>query len=1063
MNFHSFNNRGSSLLEVIIAIALFGFICSALVSMSLGGFTSLYQGGEYVEAEAFAQEGIEAVRTIRDSAWNKLTYTTSAVTSTGNVWQFVGENSTSTLGKYSRTISFASVCRDGTNTIVACPGSYTDLNTKQALVTVSWLSAQNVVNSIQKVTYLTNWDSRDWTQTSWSGGTGQSVWSDATKYSSDDGNLDLATSGEIKLISSGTGCGTKNWTFDTASDYAYDGNKIEVTSGVSRLKSSGSGGLIDASTQGIWHLDEGSGSVVDFSGNGNNLTNVTGAPVYSQSGKFGTAVSFGGNSSRYINNGQQTGLGITGALTIDAWIYRTAAANTIESIISKWRDTGNKRSYALNVGSDNRLAFWVSSNGSASFSTIAVNTVPLNQWVHVAGVYDGTHLYVFQNGNLESSIVYSNGISNKSAFVSLSGADSFAGGDAFFNGKIDEARISNTARWTASFTPPNGAYGLATYAVDTPTLLPNTAHTALGIDTWSGFSETATKNGGEVYYQLSDNGGSTWNYWNGSAWVQAGAANYNTASVIGTNISTFPTSTGQIMFQAFLSSDGSQQVILDNVQVSCEKQHNWDFANSADYTFNASKIAVAGGSASLVDQGGGGSCSGIVNACSTFLASNTCQAQAGCSWGGSDSGGTTNSNFTTVLTPWTIGSWNTAPTRSRVTSGGNPTAYAKIQFLNTKSVTSGGYFQQSFVVTGAASTATLNLDWIVSQFTGAADSLRLYAFVDTVSGAPTIGGAGQVWDSGNRTGTSGWASTGNINVASKIPAAGTYYLKIATYVDYTNGGSNRQYATGFDNIQLSWTKANFCSGTPSACNTFVDSSLCGTQLSCLWTSSALYPTDSPSINPVALYTGTVNAWTSFTESATKNGGQIQYQLTSDGTNWKYWNGSAWVAAGAGNYNDATVINTNIGSFSTTTGQIMAKAFLTSNGTQQVTLDNVRVGWGESDSAEGGGYSTTGNFMSSAFNMSDASPVHIVQWDQDVSGCNDCNIQLQLRTAPDNGGSPGVWSSWYGALGEGTYFTNPLGTLVPLNLNGYQWMQYRAEFSGDGVNTPSLQQVKFNYK
>lgn len=1054
------NNKGQSLLEVILAIALFGFICSALVSMSLGGFSSLRQGGEYVQAEALATQGIEAVRAIRDSAWNKIIYANSAVTSTGNVWQFVGENTSSTVGKFTRIINFASVCRDVSNNITACPGSYTDLNSKQATVTVNWLSEHNAVNTIQKVTYLTNWESREWTQTNWSGGDGQAIWSDVTKYDSEDGNLDDATAGEIKLKSSINSCGVKNWSFDNAGDYVYDSAKIEVTGGVAQLKNSG-GSPIDGNTKGIWHLDEASGDIIDFSGNNNNLTNVIGSPLYGQTGKFSTSLQFNGNSSRYINNGQQISLGITGPITIDAWIYRTMAASAVEGIITKWRETGHKRSYALAVNAINHLAFYLSSDAQNETILTASSTIPLNQWVHVAGVYDGTNMRVFQNGALEGILSYGGGIADQAAFVGVSGANQLNGGNAFFNGKIDEARVSNAARWVTGFTPPTGAYGSFVYPADNPTINPINAHTVSGIDTWSGFSEIATKNGGEVYYQLSDNGGSTWKYWSGSAWAMAGSSNYNTATIVNTNIGTFTTSTSQIMFKAFLAGNGSQQVILDNVQVSCEKQYDWTFANAPDYTYNPSKIVITGGTASLADQGGGGFCSGTATVCNSFGSSPTCLAQTGCAWGGGVYGSSTNPDFGSTLNPWTTGSWgNTNPTMSRATSGGNPSgAYAKIQFPSTKNKLSGGYFQQPFVVSVAGSTATLNLDWIVSQYTGIADSLHLYAFVDTVVGTPTIGGAGQVWDSGNRTTISSWVTMSNINISSKIATAGTYYLKIAAYVDYS--GTTRQYAVGFDNVLLNWSKPNFCSGTPTACNTFSNQTFCQAQGGCSWTGTATYPTDKPTINPAVVYGGNnINAWSGFNEIATKNGGEIYYQLSSDGSVWQYWNGGSWASAGVSDYNSASIINTNISAFTTSTEQIMFKAFFQSNGNQQVILDNVRVGWGENF---GGGYATDGNFISSAFNMSDVSPVQILAWDQNTGGCGSCNIQLQLRTAPNSGGSPGAWTSWYGASGIGTYYINHSGTLLPTALNGNQWVQYRAELSGDGASTPILQEVRVNYK
>ncbi|MBU2542735.1 prepilin-type N-terminal cleavage/methylation domain-containing protein, partial [Patescibacteria group bacterium] len=441
------NNKGQSLLEVIVAMAIFALISAAMVSLSLGGLSALEQGGEQTQAEALAQEGVEAVRAIRDSAWNKLVYATSSVSINGSEWEFTGEDTTETIGQYTRTISFADVCRDLSDDIVDCPGSYTDLHSKKVTVIVDWEIRPGVNNSVQKITYLTNWDSINWIQTDWSGGDGQSIWSDATRYDSDDSNLDYGDSGEIKLASlGGGGCGAKVWSFVSSSDYTFDSDKIEVTGGMAQLFSS-SGGL-DGYTQGMWHLDEASGSIIDFSGNGNDLPNVKGSPQYSQSGKFANSLDFNANSSSYINHGSQDGLNFTGSFTIEAWVYRDVVATTYESVVSKWRETGNKRSYALVINPNNKLELWVSSNGSNETILTAVNTLPTSSWVHITATYDGSNLYIFQNGVLENQVSYSSGIADKASFFSISGADKFNGGNAFFNGKIDEVRISNTARWT---------------------------------------------------------------------------------------------------------------------------------------------------------------------------------------------------------------------------------------------------------------------------------------------------------------------------------------------------------------------------------------------------------------------------------------------------------------------------------------------------------------------------------------------------------------------------------------------------------------------------------------
>ncbi len=858
--------RGQVLLEAIIALALFSLIVSAMMSLTLGSYEGLLRGGNQTRAEALANEAIEAIKSVRETGWNTATSSPSAVVLSGGHWLLTASSSELIDATFTRTITLADVCRDASHNIATCPAAYTDVNSKKVVVTVSWPQAPLVTDSVQRIAYLTNWDSTDWTQTDWSGGSGQAIWSIPSKYESDDSYLDIRTVlGQVSLL-----CGNL--------------------------------------------LDPG---------------------------------------------------------------------------------------FEVNAG-------------------------------------------------------------------------------------------------------------------------------------------------------------------------------------ISTN--------------------------------------DWPFTTASNYVYDPSKIEVTGGVAQLVNQATGGACSGTPNACATFGSQTACQAQAGCAWGSTGSGATTNGDFTSTLVPWASGSWGTAtPTLSNAATGGNPTGYAKIQFPTTRNATSGGYFEQSFTTTGAASVAALNLDWLVSQYTGAAQNLTLYAFIDTAPGAPTIGSAGQVWSSGNITSTTAWATASNINVASQITGPGTYYLKIAAFVTYSRGGASRAYAVGFDNASLNWTEAASCSGTPNACSTFGSQTACQAQLSCAWGAATGYATDSPSISPTTSFTVVgPGSWTAFTETATKNGGEIYYQLSDDdGSTWQYWNGISWVSASSVDYNTASVVNANIGSFSAANQKIRFKAFLASDGTQLVQLDDVQITFTQSgspwnfgvwDVSRGevtpvGSHQTTGGnpngndtitvpngrgdqvggyweqsftsyranptpvtlsfdyrvtafngtpttaevrayidtaaagvpvtqvgsaipisgvgswtssptydlssivtaagtyylklalwvdtgtrsgpftvafdnvkldlgngayapnslFTSSAFNMGNPSPVQTLDWDQGTSTCASCAIRLQVRTAPDAGGSPGTWTSWFGAGGAGTFFTDHFGSLVSSLLNGNQWVQYRAELSGDGTGTPVLQEVRVNYK
>jgi type II secretory pathway pseudopilin PulG len=155
-------NEGQSLIEVLLALAIFALVAASLISLVVGGFVALEQGGEQTQAEALAQEGVEAVRSIRDRAWNENVFDTSSVVINVSQWEFLGEGTTETIDQFTRVIDFFDVCRDASNEIVTCPGLYNDVHSKQAVVTVTWEIRPGVSNTVRKEAYITNWDTFDW-------------------------------------------------------------------------------------------------------------------------------------------------------------------------------------------------------------------------------------------------------------------------------------------------------------------------------------------------------------------------------------------------------------------------------------------------------------------------------------------------------------------------------------------------------------------------------------------------------------------------------------------------------------------------------------------------------------------------------------------------------------------------------------------------------------------------------------------------------------------------------------------------------------------------------------
>ncbi|MFH0951078.1 MAG: hypothetical protein V1765_01215, partial [bacterium] len=111
---------------------------------------------------------------------------------------------------------------------------------------------------------------------------------------------------------------------------------------------------------------------------------------------------------------------------------------------------------------------------------------------------------------------------------------------------------------------------IGTYPSDGPDIYPNTAYAPPHVDKWVKIEETANKNGGEIYYQISDDNGLNWYYWDGADWSTATeAGNYNTAVEINEQLWSWPATTESFNFRAFLVSDGTQNVQLDALTINC--------------------------------------------------------------------------------------------------------------------------------------------------------------------------------------------------------------------------------------------------------------------------------------------------------------------------------------------------------------------------------------------------------------------------------------------------------------------------------------------------------------
>ena len=168
----------------------------------------------------------------------------------------------------------------------------------------------------------------------------------------------------------------------------------------------GLAGSASASLVGYWALD---GDATDSSGNGNDgAINGSVAPAADRFGNLSGAMSFAGGGGDNIDVGNPPEFNLTGAMTITAWVYLDSTSDNHgrrnARILGKM-DGGGQRSWSTGIeknvaGIDFPATIQVSSNGGDVIG-LHEPSLPLDQWVHFAGVYTpGTSLEVYIDGDL---------------------------------------------------------------------------------------------------------------------------------------------------------------------------------------------------------------------------------------------------------------------------------------------------------------------------------------------------------------------------------------------------------------------------------------------------------------------------------------------------------------------------------------------------------------------------------------------------------------------------------------------------------------------------------------
>jgi len=146
LHYKRLTQSGQSLVEALIALSVFVVGVATIGFLVLDASVASRQGLERTQATLFAQEGLEAVRSIRDGDFDNLAVGTHGLALVGNVWTFSGTSDTQ--DQFTRQVVVSNV-----------PGVLDDdSDIKKIQSTVTWQVTQVRQSSVTYVSYLTDWN-----------------------------------------------------------------------------------------------------------------------------------------------------------------------------------------------------------------------------------------------------------------------------------------------------------------------------------------------------------------------------------------------------------------------------------------------------------------------------------------------------------------------------------------------------------------------------------------------------------------------------------------------------------------------------------------------------------------------------------------------------------------------------------------------------------------------------------------------------------------------------------------------------------------------------------------
>jgi hypothetical protein len=213
---------------------------------------------------------------------------------------------------------------------------------------------------------------------------------------------------------------------------------------------------------GHWKFDEGSGtSAGDASGNGNNGTLVN-APTWN-TGQSGSALRFDGVNDHVSVPNSATLNSTTSQIAVAGWVYHEANQAGWRVLATRQYGTSWDDQFTLGL-LDNTARFGV--HTTSGYPALAGPALPVNQWVHLVGTYDGSTIRLYVNGAQVASASLSGALVSTTLPLLIGAGHNNTSGAVTetLQGRLDDVRLYNRSLSAAEVqalagTPPPAAGG----------------------------------------------------------------------------------------------------------------------------------------------------------------------------------------------------------------------------------------------------------------------------------------------------------------------------------------------------------------------------------------------------------------------------------------------------------------------------------------------------------------------------------------------------------------------------------------------------------------------------